>query len=241
MSLNAMLLARQGKPDAPATPGAISAADPFAQGRNIAFRDDAGFFAGTVALPEGETALSMPHAEVLVVLAGGLSVTGGGASLSAKAGQSLVLPRGLAGTLVCEAGTLAAFNAMAGGQDKPSDSAASDPAQPIALDPALPRSPSAGPAAEVIIGTPPVCHSANVFTDASGMRAGVWDASTGWARQIVPHKVHELMHILEGSVTLSDAKGGKLQVNTGDTLFLPRGAPYAWTSTERVVKYYVVL
>jgi uncharacterized cupin superfamily protein len=236
MSLNAMLLARQGKPDAPATQGPISAADPFAAGRQIAFRDEAGFFAGTVKLPEGETQLSMPHAEVLVVLAGGLTVKTAAGSLDAKAGQSLVLPRGLEGTLACEAGTLAAFNTMSGGPGTKSD-----PAAPIALDPALPRNPSAGPAPEVIIGKPPVCHSANLFTDASGMRAGVWDATTGWARQVVPHKVHELMHILEGSVTLTAKDGATLQVNTGDTLFLPRGAPYAWTSTERVVKFYVVL
>jgi uncharacterized cupin superfamily protein len=236
MSLTAMLLARQGKPDAPATQGAISASDPFATGRKIAFRDEAGFFAGTVEVPAGETTLSLPHAEVLVVLAGGLTVKTSSGSLSAKAGQSVVLPRGLSGTLICEPGTLAAYNAMAGGPGTPSD-----PAAPIALDPALPRNPSAGPAPEVIIGTPPSCHSANVFTDASGMRAGVWDASTGWARQVVPHKVHELMHILEGTVTLTAQDGGTLQVNTGDTLFLPRGAPYAWTSTERVVKFYVVL
>jgi uncharacterized cupin superfamily protein len=48
------------------------------------------------------------------------------------------------------------------------------------------------------------------------------------------------MHLIEGSVTLQLADGIDLTVNTGDTVFVPRGAPCAWHSSAYVRKFYVV-
>ena len=48
------------------------------------------------------------------------------------------------------------------------------------------------------------------------------------------------MHLLEGSVTLQDNEGAKVTVKTGDTVFVAKGTPCAWTSTVYVRKVYAV-
>ena len=73
------------------------------------------------------------------------------------------------------------------------------------------------------------------------MRAGVWDVSTPCERSFVPHKVHELMHVIEGEMTLTHRNGSHETIVAGDTVFVPRGAPYAWKSALKVVKYYCVM
>ncbi|MCY1540486.1 hypothetical protein D9M68_761310 [compost metagenome] len=52
--------------------------------------------------------------------------------------------------------------------------------------------------------------------------------------------MHELMHLIEGSVTLQLADGVELKVNTGDTVFVAQGTPCAWESDVYVRKLYVV-
>lgn len=235
MSAKAIVLARRGRPGAPAGTESLSATDPFAGSRSIAFGDEAGFSAGTTTPAAGERAFTMPHAEIVVVLAGGLTVTTAAETLAVAPGESIVLPRGLSGSLVCAPGTRLAFNAMTLAE------ASAVPQALIRLDPAAPRNPSPGPAPELIVGERPSCHSLNQFTDESGMRAGVWDVTTPCERRFVPHRVHELMHFIEGAVTLTHESGERLELAAGDTVFIPRGAPYAWKSEPAVVKYYVVL
>jgi uncharacterized cupin superfamily protein len=70
-----------------------------------------------------------------------------------------------------------------------------------------------------------------------GFSAGMWD-STPYARKVVPHKNHELMHITRGSVTLTDGEGRSEMFSVGDTVFVPRGAPVSWNSEEHVAKVY---
>nr|BFE96078.1 hypothetical protein GCM10020185_66140 [Pseudomonas brassicacearum subsp. brassicacearum] len=82
-------------------------------------------------------------------------------------------------------------------------------------------SPSAAPDDEILLSPPPQCRSHNLFVEeASNLRIGIWD-STPYTRKSRPHKLHELMHLLEGSVTLQAADGSDLTVNTGDTVFRP--------------------
>jgi uncharacterized cupin superfamily protein len=84
------------------------------------------------------------------------------------------------------------------------------------LPPLTLLSPSAAPDAEILLSPAP------------------------YTRRARPHMLHELMHLLEGSVTLQIADGTHLTVNTGDTVFVPRGAPCAWNSSVYVRKFYVV-
>lgn len=73
----------------------------------------------------------------------------------------------------------------------------------------------------------------------SNLRIGVWD-STPHTRQARAHKLHELMHLIEGSVTLQSPDGTDLAVNTDDSVFVPQVAPCAWKSTAYVRKFYAV-
>jgi uncharacterized cupin superfamily protein len=50
----------------------------------------------------------------------------------------------------------------------------------------------------------------------------------------------ELMHLIEGSVTLQAPDGTSPAVKTGDTVFTPYGAPCSWNSTRYVRKFYAV-
>lgn len=227
MSDSLIFLAR---PAAEARKGPAGPGDPFAAFRVILFQDDQGFAAGHVDCAGPVTVCALPHAEMLVVVAGGLDVAG----MALAAGQACVLPRGFSGRVTPAAGTRWSFCTMNRGET-------ADAPAPIRLEPTLTRNPSPGPAAEVVIGTPPECHSLNLFTDSSGMRAGVWDVTTPCARSFVPHRVHELMHLIEGEVILSKQGGAAQSVMAGESIFLPRGAPYAWTSQRPVVKYYCVL
>ena len=65
-----------------------------------------------------------------------------------------------------------------------------------------------------------------MFTVPTGMRAGVWDLSTPCERNYVPHKVHELMHVIEGEMIIAHRNRTSVVVNAGDTIFVPKEAPF---------------
>ena len=71
------------------------------------------------------------------------------------------------------------------------------------------------------------------------MKVGIGE-STPYQRHGRAHRLHELMHLLEGSVTLADEAGVEVTVNAGDTVFVAKGAFCAWTSTVYVRKVYAV-
>lgn len=48
------------------------------------------------------------------------------------------------------------------------------------------------------------------------------------------------MYLIEGSVTLQTPEGSSVTVNTGDSVFVARGAQCAWRSTRYVRKVYAV-
>ena len=206
--------------------------DPFAAGREIAWRSDAAA-AGRAAFAGANDIDAFPHTETMVVLAGELTVSVEGApALTVGAQAAVVIGRGTRLRIEASPGTVFAFHAQTSG------ASALPGATLITRD--LPLSPSTPPAAEVLLGPSPQCRSHNVFTDeAVQLRAGLWD-STPYARISRPHRLAELMHILEGAVDLTMADGTVVTVAKGETVFVPQGAPCAWTSRVHVAKFYVV-
>ena len=90
------------------------------------------------------------------------------------------------------------------------------------------------------IGGVPTQHGHSYFADMTGqMTVGLWQ-STPFERAPAPFPRHELMHLLEGSVTLTDADGVAHNFAAGDTLFVPRGTVCSWKSTETVRKFYCI-
>ena len=213
------------------TSGNLGANDPF--DRQIAYLGADDIAAGVVRASGRFSVNEYPYSEMIVVHAGQVTLQSQDRSLQLNPGDSAVIARGTSVQIEAQADSLWAFCA----DIQPVD------ACNIGLTP-LPRqtllSPSTPPGAEILVSPTPQCRSNNLFVEeATNLRIGVWD-STPYTRRARPHMLHELMHLLEGSVTLQVADGTHLTVNTGDTVFVPRGAPCAWKSNVYVRKFYVV-
>jgi uncharacterized cupin superfamily protein len=229
-----MLDRADGAPCAlPSGVATLGEADPFAAGREIAWTGAAALAAGRVNWSGAIEIGSFPHAETMIVTAGRLSLSIGGAPVADIAcGGGVVVARGTALRLEAAPGTRWAFCATTG------ETSAVPGVTTLSADAAL--SPSAAPAPEVLLGPTPQCRSFNAYTDEAGRyRAGIWD-STPYHRASRPHRVNELMHILTGSVDLTDGDGTVTRVEQGDTVFVAHGAPCAWESRVHVAKFYVV-
>jgi uncharacterized cupin superfamily protein len=213
------------------TPGSLGANDPF--DRHIAYVGTDDIAAGVVQASGQFSVDEYPYSEMIVVHAGQVTLQSQDGTLQLNPGDSAVIARGTCLQVDAQPDSLWAFCA---------DTQLVEACNP-GLTP-LPQltllSPSAAPGPEILLSPPPQCRSHNLFVEeATNLRIGVWD-STPYTRGARPHLLHELMHLIEGSVTLQLADGIDLTVNTGDTVFVPRGAPCAWKSSVYVRKFYVV-
>src|SRR5450830_327710 len=202
--------------------GALSALDPFGDSRQLAWLGDDGVSAGLVPVSGDAVIEDFPHSETLVVHAGQVVLSSAEHTLELDVGASAVIGRGTRLTVQASAGSIWAFCAV---------DQADAPVCPglTLLDRYTLLNPSAAPEPQILIGPTPQCRALNLFDDAlTELRIGR------------PHKLHELMHLLEGSVTLQNNEGGEVTVNTGDTVFVAKGAPCAWTSRVYVRKVYAV-
>jgi uncharacterized cupin superfamily protein len=68
----------------------------------------------------------------------------------------------------------------------------------------------------------------------------VWQ-TTGYTRKLIDFPRHELMHLLEGSVTFTDDEGQQKTFKAGDTFFVPLGTPNAWKSEGTLKKIYCII
>ncbi|AUG08835.1 cupin domain-containing protein [Pseudomonas sp. S09G 359] len=212
---------------------ALSPLDPFGDSRHLAWLGDDGVSAGVVRFNGMAVIEDFPHSETLVVHAGHVVLSSAEHSLELGVGASAVIGRGTRLTVQASTDSEWAFCAL----DLPDA-----PARPglTFLDPYTLLNPSAAPEPAILIGPTPQCRALNLFDDPSTeLRIGIWD-STPYARHGRAHKLHELMHLLEGSVTLQDDAGHAVTVNPGDSVFVAKGAPCAWTSTVYVRKVYAV-
>lgn len=97
------------------------------------------------------------------------------------------------------------------------------------------------PDPSIFIGDAPTQHDHTYFTDTTDqMTAGTWTC-TPMHRQPLPFPRIELMCLLEGSVTLTDASGTQHAFHAPDVLLVPRGLVNSWHSTDNVRKYYCIL
>jgi uncharacterized cupin superfamily protein len=213
------------------TSGSLGANDPF--DRRIAYIAPHDIAAGMVQASGQFSIDEYPYSEMIVVHAGQVTLQSQDRTLELNPGDSAVIARGTSLQVEAQPNSLWAFCA---------DTQLVEERQPglTALPPLTLLSPSAAPDAEILLSPTPQCRSHNLFVEeATNLRIGVWD-STPYTRRARPHKLHELMHLLEGSVTLQAADGTDLTLNTGDTVFVPLDAPCAWKSSVYVRKLYVV-
>ena len=175
--------------------------------------------------------------EVMVLLEGQVVIDhADGSQLAASAGEAFFIPKGT----VCswrQEGDLRKFfviHSDASGLAAPD----ADALKARKIDFAAALAPSEGPPAALLETAMPECREAVMFTDLTGqLTAGIWSA-TPYRREAVASPRHELMHILDGEVTLFDGAGREETFTAGDTLFVPRGAVAGWSSAVPVRKMF---
>ena len=68
---------------------------------------------------------------------------------------------------------------------------------------------------------------------------GIWE-SAPCREEIEGYPVHEMMLILSGSLTVTNADGEAETFTAGGSLFIPKGAKITWHITETLKKYYLI-
>ena len=69
--------------------------------------------------------------------------------------------------------------------------------------------------------------------------SGVWQCAP-CKEEIESYPVHEMMTVISGSVTLTDADGRSQTFTAGDTFFIPKGTKCTWHITETLRKFYMI-
>ena len=76
-------------------------------------------------------------------------------------------------------------------------------------------------------------------TDDQSILTGVWECAP-CREEIGAYPVHEMMTVLDGSVTVTDADGHAETYEAGDTFFIPKGTPCTWEITRKMRKFYMI-
>ena len=81
-------------------------------------------------------------------------------------------------------------------------------------------------------------HTAFATADES-ILTGVWECAP-CREEIESYPVHEMMTVLSGSVTLTDADGQAQTFTAGDSFFIAKGTKCTWEITETLRKFYMI-
>ena len=67
---------------------------------------------------------------------------------------------------------------------------------------------------------------------------GVWQCAP-CLEEFESYPVNEMMTVISGSVTVTDADGHAETFTSGDVFFVPKGTKFTWHITETLRKYYL--
>ncbi len=180
--------------------------------------------------------MDYPVNEFMTVLEGEVVIVEEDRTVSVKAGESFIIPKGLRCRWT-QPGHVRKFFVIF---DDASGARNAGPLRTIKVDPSVPLAPSASPAPEMLLSPVPVQHTHDLFTDATGqLNIGIWD-TTGYHRKLINFPRHELMCLLEGSVEFADGAGATQRFTAGDTFFVPMGTPNSWKSEGYLRKIFVI-
>ena len=180
--------------------------------------------------------IDYPVNEFMTVLEGEVVIVEEDRTVSIKAGESFIIPKGLRCRWT-QPGHVRKFFVIF---EDASGLVNKGPLRTIKIDPAVKLEPSTPPAAAMLLSPVPTQHAHDYFSDATGqLNIGVWD-TTGYHRKLIDFPRHELMCLLEGSVEFEDDKGVKQRFTAGDTFFVPMGTPNSWKSEGYLRKIFVI-
>ena len=177
--------------------------------------------------------------ELMFVLEGSITIIDEhGDEETVRAGEAFVIPKGMPSTWK-QTEFVRKFYVIF---DDPSGETQKDPAslKVQRLDPAAAMPPLGDLDESRYTGGVPTQHLQTVFTDVTGqMTAGIWD-STAMHVKPYPFPRSELMHLLEGSVTITNGDGVARTFSAGDTFLVPKGMTYQWDSEGYVKKIFCI-
>lgn len=180
--------------------------------------------------------IDYPVNEFMTVLEGEVVIVEEDRTVSIKAGESFIIPKGLRCRWT-QPGYVKKFFVIF---DDASGLKNEGPLRTIKIDPHVALAPSTPPAAAMLLSPVPTQHTHDYFSDATGqLNIGVWD-TTGYHRKLIDFPRHELMCLLEGSVEFEDDHGVKQRFSAGDTFFVPMGTPNSWKSEGYLRKIFVI-
>lgn len=188
---------------------------------------------GLIALDQGDgTIAKMPNDEFVIVLQGALRLSGKEGDLVLAEGDAAVLAQGSAFQWTADEATVAIYMRYA------ESKSGSGQITPIRKEP--PLEPSNKPAADILIGPAPDCRNFNDYrVDDGRFVCGTWD-STPYRRHAFLYGHYEIMHLVQGSLTLNDDAGREQQFNQGDVILAEYGSRCAWDSREHVAKVFAI-
>lgn len=204
--------------------------DDWIEGRSApAFADDKAQVAAFALRGDGQVE-RLPNDECVLVLSGRLEIESDAGPLAITPDNAVVLPVATRFRWRASDDFLAIVYAA------PAD-APGNRTTPVLIDQDASLSPSSPPAAENLLGPTPSCHSHSDYVSANAEFAcGTWD-STPYHRRQIPYRQVELMLLLDGKVTFSDATGS-VSFGQGDVCMFVRGEGCTWLSEEYVKKVY---
>jgi len=75
--------------------------------------------------------------------------------------------------------------------------------------------------------------------DDDSILSGVWE-SAPCKEEIESYPAHEMMTVISGSVTVTNADGQAETFTAGDSFFIPKGTACTWHITETLRKFYMI-
>lgn len=89
-------------------------------------------------------------------------------------------------------------------------------------------------------GTPLQRDNVLFTNDAGNMFVGMWD-STAFESEMKAFPCYEMVQLLEGEITITEANGQVHLFKAGDMFFIPKGTVCKWQTTGYVKKFYSTL
>lgn len=206
-------------------------ADPFGSGARVLAVRAGPCTVSAVSLANGSGSVAPSSADVwFLAESGRVTLTGPDGDLLLNPGESCVVSRGAGFVWHCDAPAQLIAMAYSGGDGATTGI--------IAIDNQAPMAPSNPPAADLLLGDTPSCRSNNHFASADEtFKCGIWD-STPYQRTPIFFHHTELMHLLAGEVSFTDAAGRSATFRKGDTFIIEQGAECSWDSQVDVAKIY---
>lgn len=174
--------------------------------------------------------------EFMIVLEGSIEIIDQHGTVEIfKAGESFVIPKGLPCTWR-QTEYAKKFYVIF---DDPSElNVPTDSLRPIRVDLQMALEPMGEQNPDLFISDAPDMNVGTIYKDQSDQYVvAIWD-SPPMHRKPANIARNELMHILEGSGTITNADGVVFSFTAGDTFMVPIGMGYEWNSTEYVKKVF---